>query len=142
MEKYQHLEIAQLSDLERVSFDDLIDAAVQAKKDGVCENVEINADNWLIVKAESGNISAHKNHSDSCNKFHIEWIESLYAEEFVIETMSDELKVKSGAEVTLANGIKCTYFDDGRRKLRHDGDFYDSSFLLLKGAKVKQSKKD
>lgn len=129
-----------MNENEDVSFNDLIDAAVQAKKDGVCDSVEIDINNWLIVKSSTGNIHCHKNHLIHDNEFHINWIKSLYTEKFVIEKMIDEFKIKSGAELTLANGMKCIYFDDGDRKLRHDGDFYPCNFLVLKGATVKQSK--
>ena len=135
MKKEDYLKMKEVKSNE--SFYELQEVAFQAYKDGLINNVAFENKLAPSLIRIDGNVIFDQHVS---YKHDIDRIKSLYTEEFVIETMADELKIKSGAQLILSNGMKCIYFDDGDRKLRHDDDFYPCNFLVLKGATVKQSK--
>lgn len=129
-----------MGEKEIASFEELQYVANKALDESIIEKYEVcigHYGNKNMIIHFDGKFTEY---SDNSTNSGIEFIQSLYTEEFVIETMADELRIKSGAELTLSNGINCVYFDDGDRKLRYDGDFYPCNFLVLKGATVKQSK--
>lgn len=80
------------------TFNDLIDVAVQAYKDGVLSHVDLR-DNEIFLTG-LGVIDKNRNHvfQSAVND-----IKSLYTETFVIECENDIQKIKEGANVELAN---------------------------------------
>ena len=121
------------------TFNDLIDVAVQAKKDGVISSqLMIMSDSIHLFDSSKLPISFT---DKSINKG-IKYIKSLYTETFVIERESDMKKIKGSAEsIMLVNGE-----DVGSNIIIHNDEphfFFDNAvvpavFKLLKGATVTQ----
>lgn len=126
------------------TFDDLIDVAIQAKKDGVIYSVDW--DSSLTVKVDSDRAPIVV----ACEKVSVDFIEdairsieSCYTETFTIESENDISRVKTGADIELANGNKCTFLNnDGMWHIKDDKGFiHNCGLLVLKSATVTQRKK-
>lgn len=91
------------------TFNDLIDVAVQAAKDGFV-TIYLLGDSNLIIKGSDSDIfhNIFKNDDEQLFKDCIALINSLYTETFVIETEEDIKKVVEGAKVVMANGVEVT----------------------------------
>ena len=75
----------------------------------------------------------------------MEYINSLYTETFVIESEGDISRVKSGADIELANGNKCTFLNNYGmwriKRIKDDKGFiHNCGLLVLKGATVTQKR--
>lgn len=115
------------------TFDDLIDVAVQAKKDKIIGNLFIED---TYVNFDSGNGSY--DYGITCLSSGINFIKSLYKETFVIESVEqmNEITIKKDAKVTLENGMQLTnsHLED---LCKFTNEY---TFVILKGATVEQSK--
>lgn len=80
------------------TFDDLIDAVIQAYKDGLIRSIAIENCSILITKNNYGK-RFYKKGLDSYSEA-LNWVNSLYTETFVIESEEDIARVKVGAIVT------------------------------------------
>lgn len=112
--------------------------------DGVLEyyHVEFYGDISLIKLAFDGKFT-HYNSNDA--KSGVEFIQSLYKETFVIESIEDIRRIKNSANITLSNGNRierAVHENKGDYVVFNDSndDFYTFDFVVLKGAKVEQSK--
>ena len=83
------------------TFNDLIDAAAQAFKDGALAKVTMMSEGLIYLTTHDIRV---KSVSDDIPSSGIDFIKSLYTETFVIESEEDIKRVKKGAVVTLANG--------------------------------------
>ena len=122
------------------TFNDLIDVAVQAYKDGVIFELTIK-DEGIQFKAKYGDVNWDVDMDRSSATTGIEDIKSLYTETFVIESKVDLNKLKTNAVITLKNNEKIVFsnkFEDG---FFFDIDSFNSTtipFIALKGATVTQ----
>lgn len=124
------------------TFDDLIDVAVKAYKDGKIDRVK-------ITKGVSGGggvlINGDRQFTSSRPTDGINFINSLYTETFVIKEFSDTKILKSGAKAVLGNGEEVIFsnkcgVDDA---LWFEYNDYHSTiipFIALKGATVTQKR--
>lgn len=88
------------------TFDDLIDVAVQAHKDGLLRSIII--ENYSLLAIKNDYVKRHyKKGFDSYSEA-LNWFNSLYTETFVIESEEDISRVKVGAKITLSNGSEFT----------------------------------
>lgn len=129
------------------TFDDLVDVAVQAKKDGVIARIEWDSDGRICVYPSSEEcpvVIATNLVSSYFIADAIKEIESCYTETFVIEGGSCILKIRENIQsLVLANGrdiVDGVYFEGGSMRLR---DCFGNSISLtsldiLKGATVTQ----
>lgn len=83
------------------TFNDLIDAAAQAFKDGALAKVTMMSEGLIYLTTHDIRV---KSVSDDIPSSGIDFIKSLYTETFVIESEEDIKRVKKGAVITLANG--------------------------------------
>ena len=121
------------------TFNDLIDAAAQAFKDGKLAKVTMMSNGLIYLTTHDIRV---KSVSDDIPSSGIDFIKSLYTETFVIERESDMKKIKGSAEsIMLVNGE-----DVGSNIIIHNDEphfFFDNAvvpavFKLLKGAIVTQ----
>ena len=84
------------------TFNDLIDVAVQAVKDGVIDIKTLCMDSIRFTPIYDIDNVATYFYNEYADGF--DYIKSLYTETFVIESESDIKKTKEGASVELANG--------------------------------------
>ena len=127
------------------TFHDLIDVAVQAVRDEVLSRY------IYYTKGDGDEVIALYVGEDLKMQFFtgeerrgIERIKSLYTETFVIESEEDISRVKSGADIELANGNKCTFLnDDDMWRIKDNKGFsHNCGLLVLKGATVTQKRGD
>lgn len=96
------------------TFDDLIDVSTKAFKDGVLYQSNL-VKGRLDYKADFNDEQTTVFDDANYNfESHINFIQSLYKETFVIEREEDIKRIKAGAKITLNNGnlltVKNTYF--------------------------------
>ena len=126
--------------LQQYTFDDLIDVAVQAKKDKLLGQVTIMHDaiHYFIdgQSFSNGECNAEKG---------IKRIKSLYKETFVIESEEDLKRVKLNPKITLNNGEVIPF--SFKSVVKDHLIFYDQPcghnmipFVFLKGATVEQER--
>lgn len=138
---------------EEPSFNDLIDVAVQAVKDGVIATLVVNKGG-----IEFTSISDRKYYAISSGDFtsrDIDVIQSLYKETFVIESEEDIKRIIKGARITLTNDnlltAKNTYYivedyividayTDECTTCQNLN--YNIGIVFLKGATVEQDRHD
>lgn len=131
--------------IEKYTFDDLIDVAVQAVKDGLiaCDDFKRHSISFCVAWDEDDGYELASHHDAKYFNEAIEFIKSLYKETFVIESINDAERLNNGAKTTLKNG-EVIYFqniDDGDFWFTFNGYGCDKfPFLALKGAKVEQTK--
>lgn len=134
------------------SFNDLIDVSVKAFKDGVLGKVNMNdlgvRELRYKLKDEDSDRIVFEQHNDYSDG--VDFINSLYIEEFVIEKDGDISKLKGEPKITLANGnefiakeMKIGSNLRGKFAIDFmDVDDYEVvySFFELKGATVTQKR--
>lgn len=93
---------------QKLNFHDLIDAAMQAYKDGFLTSVELN--NLGInatVKPGTSTIEAFFNSKNSNFTKRIQFLKSFYKETFIIKSESDIKRINTtSAEIEYLNGFK------------------------------------
>ena len=93
---------------QKLNFHDLIDAAMQAYKDGFLTSVELN--NLGInatVKPGTSTIEAFFNSKNSNFTQRIQFLKSFYKETFIIKSESDIKRIDTtSAEIEYLNGFK------------------------------------
>ena len=93
---------------QKLNFHDLIDAAMQAYKDGFLTSVELN--NLGInatVKPGTSTIEAFFNSKNSNFTKRIQFLKSFYKETFIIKSESDIKRIDTtSAEIEYLNGFK------------------------------------
>ncbi|NLD08911.1 MAG: hypothetical protein GX667_04885 [Xanthomonadaceae bacterium] len=122
------------------TFNDLIDVAVQAVKDGVIDIKTLCMDSIRFTPIyDTDNVATYFD-DEYADGF--DYIKSLYTETFVIESEEDILNVKDEAEILFLNGEKGIFADSTK-----DGHYgfilianvvHRIPFPLLKGATVIQ----
>lgn len=131
------------------AFNDLIDAAVQAYKDGYIRLMRLDNDVLDISYNIDGDglcgfLTSKTEESGYQFDQYIRDINSLYTETFVIESEEDVLNVKDEAEILFLNGVKAIFADSTRNG--HYGFVLISNVIhklplaLLKGATVTQKR--
>lgn len=126
------------------NFNDLIDVAVQAMKDGIIY-FRFLSDAQISFSTSSGEDAATFKVTDGAEGISeaIYLINSLYTETFVIKSEEDLNKLKTNAVVTLKNNEEIVFsnkFEDG---FFFDIDSFNSTtipFIALKGATVTQKR--
>ena len=133
------------------TFNDLIDVAVQAYKDGYIRLMRLDNDVLDISYNIDGDglcgfLTSKTEESGYQFGQYIRDINSLYTETFVIESEEDVLNVKDEAEILFLNGEKAIFADSTRDG--HYGFVLISNVIhkiplpLLKGATVTQKRGD
>lgn len=129
-------------DVKTSEFDVVVDSAFKALKDGVV--MEIGLNNGVLM-IQNGQASVRKCISKSdvaqngaCK--YIEYIDSLYAETFVIESEDHIKMVKLKASVKLTNGNEFIVDNATNEFLTPSTSFEKLTILTLKGATVTQQK--
>lgn len=123
--------------------DEIIEMLRDTKKDGKIHGFSMFGDTFRVCK-ESGVLSNVSFMSDEYDKI-VEYLESLYDEEFTIEHHKDidRVKIDKNPTITLANGevLKVVNKYNNDLFLRQDSILNEGwlSFVALKGAKVVQS---
>lgn len=131
----------------KTTFDDLIDVALQAGKDGVLIGVRVDFDGVRCLRVEYSS----GEHVDQIFDYHddyseyVERIKSRYTETFVIESEEDIKKFRLGAEsIVLSNGediIDDVMFHRNEPYFTNGGvSAVKVGFNVLKGATVTQRK--
>lgn len=121
------------------TFNDLIDVAVQAQKDGLIHKMEIISKRSLYISEKPTSKVVHYNliYIDDG----IDYINSLYTETFVIEFEEDCKRIKQMAKITFMNGNSVVMdnppCDTGIVRIWNDGRY---DFTVLKGATVTQKR--
>lgn len=124
-----------------LTFNDLIDVAVQAFKDSVIFELDLEKDG-ICFKAKNLDM-------DICQdsvEIGIETINSLYTETFVIEYASDMERIKRTAIIVLENGCEvcaesdCLHHGVNYIQTTYGGMNFNLSFVSLKGATVTQKR--
>ena len=134
--------------LQQYTFDDLIDVAVQAKKDGVLKYLRITDDAVIINTTDRKSLRTLYDAPLKASQYegYINYIKSLYKETFVIESEEDLNRVlyELDPKITLKTGevipfiFKCVS--------KNNLIFEDQSgrncipFVFLKGATVEQDR--
>lgn len=128
---------------DKSTFDDLIDVAVKAWKDGYLKVLEFERGTVEQIFTVIGGRAYRWHEGDSDYNYAVDLINSLYTETFVIESEEDISRVKSGADIELTNGNKCTFLNqDDMWRIKDDKGFsYNCGLLVLKGATVTQKVK-
>lgn len=127
------------------TFNDLIDVAVQAYRDGVADTLEVGyADGIERVKLH---VDGHTYSYYQCSVIeeHVKHIESLCTETFVIKDFSDTKRLKSGDSAILSNGEEVVFSNrngaDDSLWFEYDGCHSAIiPYISLKGATVTQQK--
>lgn len=136
------------------TFDDLIDVAFNAVKNGVLTCIELFEDSIFIyldhvgydTKKPSFSICRDIESETSRIAEVIDKINSLYTETFVINEAADVINCKGGANIIFSNGIEGEFleaYDDGALVailLSESGKGFNIPFELLKGATVTQKR--
>lgn len=126
------------------TFDDLIDAAVQAYKDGIADEIILN--DYISISTPAVTYGASKMDTNGFEVMEtIEKINSLYTETFVIKEFSDTKKLRSGAKTLLANGEEVFF---SNRTDTDDSLWFEYNnchsaiipYIALKGATVTQKR--
>lgn len=139
------------------NFDDLIDVAYRAYRDGIFDEISIDKSSFTLVGATGihhyyersrGVIHCHKGKDSlECTPRAIKYIKSLYTETFVIECEEDEMKIRQPVKsIILANGEEI--INENRLSLLQEGLCLKAGvagnikipFSLLKGATVTQKR--
>lgn len=121
-----------------ITFDELVDIAVQAWKDGIVEELILNdfmsiatiEDRYDFAKGQTFGVS------DTINK-----IKSLYNESFTIECEDDLRRLKEGARVCLSNKEEVTFIHKYKDALFFSDESLNAlslPLIALKGATVTQ----
>lgn len=140
-EDLKHFRIAEA----KQTFDDLIDVAIQAYKDGVIKSLKlldygVHSLSYSVNGDENTIFSQHKDYSDDINS-----INSLYTETFVIEGFHDTKALKKGDKAVLGNGEEVIFSNrtgvNGALWFEYN-DCHRAiiPFIALKGATVTQKK--
>lgn len=101
-------------DQSKYTFDDLIDVAVQAFKDGLLEDLKLNKykpKSITIYDINDYELEVNIEDNSYCNKFY-NHIQSLYKETFVIECDNDVNKIKNGESVLILKNGKAFKFSE------------------------------
>ncbi|MGL4675290.1 MAG: hypothetical protein ACRCXK_10550, partial [Wohlfahrtiimonas sp.] len=88
------------------TFDDLIDVAVQAVKDGliICDDLKRFSISFSVAWNEDDGYELASHHDQKYIDDAIDFIQSLYKETFVIECEEDLKRVNPNPKITLNNG--------------------------------------
>ena len=136
------------------TFDDLIDIAAKAVKDGVIFSAEI-FESAIYIYLDSSAYDFCKSSLSIINDLDsdmkripevIDKINSLYAETFVIEHASDIENIKENAVIRLQNGNEvcaesnCLHHHVNFIQTTYGGNNFHLSFISLKGATVTQKR--
>lgn len=126
------------------TFDDLIDVLIKAKKDNIVSRVEINRNSLNatvnLTDSKIAEFCISKDAGGIVFKERIDWINSLYTETFVIESVEDIARSKRKAIVELANGNTFIVDTVSDNYLIPTCSFDKLTLLVLKGATVTQQK--
>lgn len=122
-------------------FNDLIDVAVKAYKDGFADEIILN--DYISISTQDKTYGASRADTNGFEiKEAIEKINSLYTETFVIESEEDIEKLCDDAEITLANNEKGIFNNcSGLRSitnLKTGFEVHGLNIFWLKGATVTQ----
>lgn len=124
------------------TFDDLIDVAVQAAKDGILHVREITSDSLRFSKVDG----LRGNSYYYCSSKYlggIEHIKSLYFESFIIESEEDMCRISGECEIVLTNGESIgsiVTISNGTPYFEYDGRLTPVPYAVLKGASVTQKR--
>ena len=123
------------------TFNDLIDAAAQAFKDGKLAKVTMMRDGLIYLTTHDIRV---KSVSDDIPSSGIDFIKSLYTETFVIESEGDIERVKVGALIELSNGnsdramLTDKYSGQSMVQFSENKHWGAVGLFILKGATVTQ----
>ena len=131
-----------------VTFNELIDIAVQALKDNVLETVNLNNSGVRSLKfrtnADADSTIVFDQHPDYLEATN--YIKSLYTETFVIECDGDIRKIKKGAIIEMQHGNEVVAESGCKRhyinyiQTTFGSMSFNLNFVSLKGATVTQKK--
>lgn len=147
LEMKEELEVKE--EVDTSDFDEVVNSAFKALKDGVVMEIGLN-DGILMIQNGQASVRKCISKSDvaqngACK--YLEYIDSLYTETFVIESEEDEMKIRQPVKsIILANGEEI--INEDRLSLLQDGLCLKAGaagnikipFTLLKGATVTQQK--
>lgn len=126
------------------TFNDLVDVATQALKDGLLSKLEIIEGNSIGGTVKKGLSNVLHFHTEIATDIQsrIDFIKPLYTETFTIEHASDIVKIKLGDLITLENGNEvwaesnCLNHNVNFIQATYGGNNFNLSYLSLKGATV------
>lgn len=119
------------------SFNDLIDVAVQALKDGILMELEIREDRFISGAIKEGLSPTHHFSTGSQSggiAERIQFIKNLYAESFTIEVEDDIIRINEDAKTVMMNGHEFY----GNKFEEFASSDIKTLFSLLKGSVVTQ----
>lgn len=128
------------------TFDDLVDTAIKAARDGVAIITHLEIDSIMIESINYNSLSPIEIYrGDELEiKEAIDWVNSLYTETFVIESDSDIERLQDGAEITLANNERGIFSVIGELKFitntKTNNVIMGLNIFFLKGATVTQKR--
>ena len=134
--------INKIRDMKEPTFNDLIDAAAQAFKDGALAKVTMMSEGLIYLTTHDIRV---KSVSDDIPSSGIDFIKSLYTETFVIESEenTDKIDVFKCPRFELKNGVRGTIqkcFNNKEFSVQfEDKSWGNIGFMVLKGATVTQS---